>query len=314
MKLQHGAKRLARFMDFPVAVKAQKLRSRVVGSVLGRLYIDLNHSVDKSLLISGTPRSGSTWLANLLGEMLGYRLVFEPLTHGTDGIERYEARYLRVEASDQELQERFERLLTGAARDRALDTRNRQALARGRLVKGVATNLLLSWFQRQFPSVPVVYIVRHPLLVVSSYLQMSWLDPKPPEHWLEQDELMTDHLAPFEAVIASADTRLKQSALEWCVLNYVPMRQEHSPNLVQVRYEELVQEPQRVLNDLSIFLGLPERVLDAKRIETPSHTAESSVADRSSLMDAWRLRLSEEDVLEVDRFVREFGFDEYRVP
>jgi hypothetical protein len=312
MKLQHGAERLARFMDFPVAVKAQKLRSKVVGGVLGRLYIDLNHSLDKSLLISGTPRSGSTWLANLLGEMLRYRLIFEPLTHGTDGIERYEARYFREDANSQDLRERFERLLVGTARDPALDSRNQQALARGRLVKGIATNLLLGWFQKQFPSVPVVYLVRHPLLVVSSYMQMSWLTPKGAEHWLEQDQLMTDHLAPFEALIASADTRLKQSALEWCVLNYVPMHQEHSSNLIQVSYEELVMAPQRVLRDLSTFLGLEEPIMP-KSIKTPSHTAESSVADRSSLIDAWRLRLSEEDVLEVDRYVRGFGFDEYRV-
>ena len=312
MKSHDIAGRLAAFKSLPREVQAEKLRSKILGPTLGRLYIDLNHSLDSSLLVSGTPRSGSTWLANLLIEFLRFRLIFEPIALGEGEMQRYEYRYLRTTDPDPYLRSRLESLLTGREPDPS--ARNRQVLARGRLVKGVATNLLLGWFRQQFPTVPVVFTVRHPLLVVGSYMKMSWLTPKQPAHWLTQEELMADHLEPFRRTIESAVTPLRRSAVEWCVLNYVPKRAENRQDWIQVRYEDLVLEPELTLANIVRQLGIPDRGFRWSRISAPSHTAETSVGDRATLVDTARSGLSDSERKEVEWCVREFGLDEYLQP
>jgi hypothetical protein len=53
-------------------------RKGVVYPACRRLYRDSSEDIRRTLLIAGTARSGTTWLAELLGARLPCRIMFEP--------------------------------------------------------------------------------------------------------------------------------------------------------------------------------------------------------------------------------------------
>jgi len=45
------------------------------------LYFEKNHDLNNTIIIAGTGRSETTWLAQILDKYLHCRIIFEPLYH-----------------------------------------------------------------------------------------------------------------------------------------------------------------------------------------------------------------------------------------
>lgn len=296
----------------PPAIIWTKLRTTLLGHVLGRIYIDTNHDLERSVIIAGTHRSGSTWLANLVNHQLHYRLIFEPFRHAKKReLKIHRRRYLRPGTEHDELRQHFAALLQGTERNYHLNRKNNRLVCHGRLLKDVSINLLLKWVRLEFPSVPIIYLIRSPFQVVHSCLSVGWLSPKKPSRWLEQEVLMADYLEPYRWLIAESETRVERFALEWCILNYVPLQQFQAGEWKLVSYRSLLRQPEQTLKEICAYLGIPYRQSVLEQVAVPSHTAEAAVDDRDHLLEKWKHALSESEVKVIERYTREFQLERY---
>src|SRR5690606_27560775 len=94
-----------------------------------------------------------------------------------------------------------------------------------RVIKEIRANLFLKWLHVNFPQVPLLLIVRHPCAVVLSRLQLRWATDGDIHACLGQEQLVTDFLRPYLALIEGAQTDEEKHAIIWCIHYLVPLQQ-----------------------------------------------------------------------------------------
>ena len=240
--------------------------------------------------MGGVGRSGTTWVSDVINAHNQYRLMFEPFFPQKVAVcrnFRYR-QYLRPNDSNPDLKSAARTILTGRVRNRWIDQYNKCFIAKKRLIKDIRANLMLKWIHVNFPDLRIVVLMRHPCAVATSKLKSGWgthLD-----EFLNQPELMTDHLSPFRNTIESAKDDFEKHIILWCVENYVPLRQFAPGEVHYTLYERLCVEPEMEYERLFGFLG---RALDKKHlaaVRRPSVMSQknSAIVKGESLVDSWR--------------------------
>ena len=248
--------------------------------LLGGLYVDLARGDHRrSVLISGSPRSGTTWLSELVNHDNSYRRVFEPFHPGkVQDFRAFRSRqYLRPDDRREEFLEPARRALSGGLRNGWTD-RGGPALAGRRLVKEVRANLLLGWISANFPGLPIVLLLRRPRDVVASRLALGWDDNL--SETMGQEDLVNDHLLPMETEIRAATDPFERHLFLWCIDNYVPLRQLSPGDAHLLFYENLVRQPEVELRTLFTFLGEPFTPKVLSRVDLPSPTSRRDAEPR----------------------------------
>ena len=279
-----------------------------------------------NVFLFSTPRSGSTWLMELIWSQPGFKYcnqplsLFNPLVRQHLGIDRWEALY------EPESVPMFERYFRDIC-DGRLRFSNPNPL-RGHYrplthrivfkeIHGCADRI--NWFRDTFDA-RVAFLLRHPIAVAISSERFPLLDA-----FLEteyRDHFSHDQLA-FAAQIASRGTLLEQGVLSWCLQNSVPLR-EASDDWAVVTYEQLVVDPEPVIHELATKLDLPEpaRMRDAltvpsvnvriKSNEETQHLLYETPADRRpDLVDKWRRKVDASEEARAMEIVGTFDLDVY---
>lgn len=293
------------------------------------------------IFVTGSGRSGTTWIGDTLAAAAGACSVFEPMAPW--GLERPVSSpalgaepmaapglYLPPDEDHPEWREFWRGVLSGRRSSswtrqdwrRVPPRMNRWRLTRGAahrvaaaryglqarrsnrfLVKAIYSNLLLPWLAGK-EALRVVYITRHPCAVVGSRLRLGWPDSLDGIH---RQPLLMDHwLAPHHDVIRDAETPLERMTVLWCVENLVPLR-SWRPDWLHVAYEDLVAHPSDQFARLFRELGLT-------RVEAAERTAArlcSTPSPEAGKPAAWHANLTPEDGDRVLRLCRRFGLDFY---
>ena len=276
-----------------------------------RLYIDRAGGAEKAILLAGSARSGTTWLADVIASQLRCRVLFEPFH--PKRVPQYSAfrtmQYMRPETPHPALEEFCGAVFRGEIRGRWVDREATILRPQRRLIKEIRTNLLLRWISVNFPEVPRILVLRHPCAVVLSRLRAGWPARHDLNSFLAQDELVADHLAPHRAFMESADTPEERHAIVWCVTNLVPLRQFGNTDPNCVFYEHLCSNPTEAIPRLFGLLGAEWDPAVFGRLETPSSTVstESAVLRGIDRIEAWRHGLSADQVRRIVSVVDRFG-------
>jgi hypothetical protein len=223
--------------------------------------------------LTGSGRSGTTWLAELLSLDPRTRVIFEPFNRRVVKVPGVMGRpYLRRGEAAPEWLNFISDLHGGTISGDWVDylTPDR-ASAHRVLIKEIRSTLLLAWLRQNF-DLRVIYLLRHPCAVAESRARLGWT-PELAE-FLGQQDLMEDHLRPFEHVIAAARDPLQQHAVMWCVENLVARTEWTASEVLVVPYSRLASRPAETVNDVSKFLGWPSP-------PEPVHTARPSRTTRS---------------------------------
>ncbi len=283
-------------------------------------FLELNHDPNHTLLLVGSGRSGTTWLAEILVDALGARLVFEPLrtqsVPWTWPVSR--GHYLGADDdADEAVAAVLDRILSGRIRNRFTDKYNKARLVSRRVVKEVRATNLLPWIVRRYPRTPVVYLLRHPVPTAWSVSELGW--PEQLEPLLSQQSLMQGPLKPFQSLIdeaAASTDRFHRVVLQWCLENFVPIHQLDARRVHVVFYEQMVDDPGGELERLRSYLlsfgpDWDAETASVKSVARPSRSnyRGTDTTSGSARLDAWVNEVPGDRVERALALVRGFGLD-----
>ncbi len=238
-------------------------------------YLDLGHGIRDTTLVVSTGRSGSTWVAEVINHRRDHRLVFEPFR--SDRVRRARAFKLGqyIDPADQAhpLARDVDALLAGRVRNWWTDRQNPKRIARRRIVKEIRITNLIPWIRARHPELRIVYVVRDPVAVARSWLELDWSDGL--DDFLAQDELLAcfDGISDHITAVAQRGDRFERLVLRWCLENAIPLRAQVSSDVHLVEYERLRDDPGPELEHLFAYLGTPgDGALEA--VGRPSQTAD----------------------------------------
>ena len=278
-----------------------------------RLYLNPPPEFERSILVAGTARSGTTWLGDLIASQVPCRILFEP--YNPDLVPDYRQfnyfQYMRPEATNQEFQIFTNCVLAGTIRSRWVDRQNERIFARYRLIKEIRANLSLKWIHDHFPQVPIVFIIRHPCAVVHSRMALGWATDGDIAPFLSQPNLIEDHLRNHLDIIKSVTTDEEKHAVIWSISNLVPLRQLASGDVKTVFYEDLHRQPENEIRKIFEFIRQPFDPKINHNMSRPSQTtrATSAVVTNSDRIAHWRTRLEPAQIENILRVVKAFGLE-----
>lgn len=278
------------------------------------------------IVVTGSGRSGTTWLLDILGHDRSVRPIFEPLHFkNVPNTRHLWGLYLRADESHQELESFLQKVFYHRA-DRAWfswmtcrvdwDTplwKRPRAYRNGlkywrpyaarRAIKFIKASLMLPWLQQRFPS-KMIYITRHPCAVLSSRQEMGWGGN--PLRFLEQQHLAEDFLDEHRPWLEQAEGSLfKKLTLVWCIENLVPQRQIHSGELDVhwTTYEDLVLKTEETLHHILEFIDFHP----ANRNAIVSQAIASLGAAKEERLSKWKAHLDSDQIRFIMESAERFG-------
>jgi Sulfotransferase family len=280
------------------------------------------------ILVTGAPRSGTTWVGRMLTLAPGVGYIHEPFNPTTDAgisgrpVVRFfeyvtpetEARYApHLERSlrfsyDLRRQLPNIRSARGAGRtatDLVAFTRLRLARARP-LVKDPIAVFSAGWLADRF-GMDVIVTIRHPAAFVASFTRLGYRHDF--DSFLAEPQLLVDYLGPFEGEIRryaeEPGDPIDEAVLLWrLVYATVDRYRTERPDWSFVRHEDLSLDPLGGYAALYSRLGLEytDDVQEAIRAHTsaenPDRLEEKHAVklDSRAGLSGWRKALSEEQV------------------
>ena len=289
------------------------------------------------ILVTGTHRSGTTWVGKMLAADASTAYISEPLNvlH-RPGVFHAKVNYwYQYVCGDNEAEflTAFHELLEFDYRlwDEIRSIRSRKdflrmgrdffifynGLMRGQrlLLKDPFAVFSTPWFAKRL-NCKVVVTVRHPAAFASSLKRLNW--PFNFGDLLHQPLLMRDHLEPYreEMQAVQADDVIGQAALLWKVIyRTVHATQVLHPDFILVRHEDISRDPVPAYRDLyrSLDLDFTPRVektiLSSSSSENPVELSRKQVygvkLDSRASITMWKKRLSAEEIDRVRKMTEE---------
>jgi hypothetical protein len=256
------------------------------------------------LLISGSPRSGTTWLAEIIAASESSRLIWEPLQEGNPTMATYPFKSKRpflskIQSEYNELDPFFKKLLNGrnlnshTLRLKVNPDNLYKAFTNSRLViKFVRGNGVVSYLQSRFNLPKPVVILRHPCAVVASQLRMGTWDDHP-----HLDPDLVNEYPNFNLLLKETESLEERLALTWAgdILSAL----HNSNNLQIIFYEDLVLNGEEELN--KIFRewsdsNAPYGSLKKLNVQSSTSKTWSSKEDGMAKIQGWSKYLNEEKI------------------
>lgn len=293
----------------------QRVSRRALSPLLLRITASRYYDPRSTLVIAGSPRSGTTWLAELLNRIPRSAILFEP-EHVQQVPEARAAglTWHTIKEPDEDWpqgRQFFDRVLRGqliSSWTVAHVPVTSAVAPRTWIVKFVDANFMLGWLAKNFPIKPPALLVRHPCAVIASQLRRGWSNPHPPrlKGFLARYPQFTDYLETLRDPAEFA-------AALWSMQTYAPLMLPRPWPFVLIPYEDLAADPRRELSRLfdAWQLAMPEGVLEGAL--RPSGTTDTGSALRAGAdpSSAWRNSLSARQIDGILAVIRAFGLDFY---
>lgn len=279
-----------------------------------------------NLFLFSMPRSGSTWLMELLWSQPGFKAINEPLDlrlpHVQRSLRTTEWRDLINESATPLLDNYFASI--GSGHNHAADPSPFDPFFRARTHRIVFKMIhggedRINWFRDSF-NAKIVYLIRHPIAVTLS----REVYPRLPA-LLSSD--YQRHFTPaqlrFAKNILAVGSKLEQGMVEWCLQNAVPLR-DATPDWAIVSYEQTVVDPDSVVSYLvdKIELSAAERM--HQRLTVPSASVkgksdaetQQALANRDHeptwLVQKWRKKIDDQTERRLMEILDRFELDCYQ--
>jgi len=295
-----------------------KTKRRMKREIFSRLYMDLGDEKD-FVLVLGSGRSGTTWLADVISQAFRYRLIFEPFWHlhiEVNGVKDYfHHRY--ISAEDAKYDKYIKYVISGNYRNVRVNMNYQYGPYNGRVIKDICANLLMERILQIFPEAPIIFIIRHPCAVVYSRLnKVNWSDPWGwHAHLFNYQKVLIDKY--FNNKQFFPRDELEDHAITYCYENYLPLSIRNK-NVYFVYYEKLVLNLESEIEKILRYIEKKKnnkrciKSLQEIKIKFLISTPESHnllIENQLEHLFKWRRDLDAKDILRIKRIVRQFKLD-----
>lgn len=302
--------------------------------LLTRCNIHRQGSLGDIFLISA-PRSGSTWLMEIIAAEPGVKFVNEPFTPkfvkkarlptGLEGKLPLNKWKVLVVPPGADIQFRAHLLENGATRIRGpyhIFGRNFDFLTNRRVLKDVDTTSICEWIDDQDLGFKIVYLIRHPIPTALSLVHGSMLRPEANLlHEGFRNRYLSDELATYAWGIVQNGSEFEKGVLQWCLDNLVLWRAitRGNRNWLLFTYEELLLSPVNSIQLIAERLELSHLDRLLRRIRIPSAT---TWPDRVEIVEKanpvqrvkeWQVQVTESAQRTAFEIVSRFGIDAYEL-
>lgn len=293
--------------------------------------------VSDTILIAGTPRSGTTWIMELLNTLPHYKTIFEPLNpYWFPDITQigFNSRpYVPVDEEWVEGRVYLNQVLSGRLYH-PLDTYPFKPkmlwyslFASKLIVKFVRLNRLLPWVSKNFSLKHMFFIIRHPCATISSQLKTGYtgyhVSHSPYHNIVPSIEILTDEINKINDVDIDYAQTLKRIhrpeellAFSWCLDTLIPLVSKESKKWSILFYEQLISERDKGINN--IFNSLHENRIPRtayKHLATPSMVTKDDdihyLKNNKKQLSKWTTSLGNKSIQNILRVVSDFHLDFY---
>lgn len=314
-----------------------KIRKSLLNYLDRKLFDNKEIDIKDTILILGSPRSGTSWLMFIMAAIPDYTYLFEPLQphRFPKSVETgFKSRtYIKPDINWPKGEDYLERVFTGKIVSKEpiyefkLEMIMSRFLSNKLIVKSVRMNRMLPWVVEKFPLKKTLFIIRHPCAVVASQIKTGWcgyhssqppykdIFPKPKDIVKEASNiqgLRPEILNKLKKMNSLEETL----AAAWCLDQYVPLSQPKSYPWTAMTYEHLVKNgikaikplfedlgEQKVPRSINKFLDLPADMV--KRLKS------GAISDRDKQLSKWKKNLSEKQIKKILKIVEIFDMDFY---
>jgi hypothetical protein len=273
------------------------------------------------------PRSGSTWLMELIWSQPGFKCVNEPLdlrnplVRNALDISDWEELHALPPEALAKLHSYFEGYCEGrvhAAEPAPFRNRFYRPLTERIVFKVIhGGEDKINWFRDSFHG-RVAYFIRHPIAVSLSHEVF----PRLGAFLGSSKRHFSGTQLRYAKRIAERGSKLEQGVLDWCFQNAVPLRNATSDWAI-LSYEQFVLNPESAVNYLAEKLELPDRGLMMTQLARASGVVKKSDEEtqrilkgeaegRERLVSKWRKKVSEEEERRAMDILELFEIDAYR--
>ena len=282
----------------------------------------------RPIFITGAPRSGTSWLGQILGSYSGMRYVYEPFNHQWNpklSGQLQQFKYLSGGAkASLEINRNGDRAFEGRQNIKQIG----RALYRGYwmhtlgpfdrvVVKDPTAVLMADWIQHRYAA-DIVFITRHPCGFASSIMAQGWKISL--KRLFNQKPLMDEYLGEFSDLLerAEQDPWLRLGAF-WGAVHFVAFKQlNRYAHWHLCIYEDLCNDPIRQVLAVTERLGLGSlnnstlKLLNSRRNQNEGDSG-STRKDSKKMPEIWKERLSPHQIDAVIGVVAEFGLGSYEL-
>jgi len=309
-----------------------KITQRIDKSIMSKKNIDINNTI----LLSGSPRSGTTWLMEILGALPNYTYLFEPLNPIRFSSESFKVGFrsrpyfqsdIEWPVGEEYLRKIFTGRTGGLPPLLKSEMFTNRLLADKLIVKSINLNRLLPWIAKRFQLRKIILIIRHPCAVVASQLKtglcayipksLPYKDTFPTlENILEEAHEIKDLDNELYKSLKKIEKQEELLAAAWCLDNYVPLSFPKTYPWTTVIYEDLVKNGEKEITHIFREIGeknIPRSAI--RRLNTPSVATvwgeRNLCKNPNEQLSKWKNFLSEKQIQRVFKIVSDFGLDFY---
>lgn len=291
--------------------------------------------LETTILVAGAPRSGTTWLAEMLSRLPKYKLLNEPLLiHNNPSAVQHGIDW-RTFVAPGDNRPRLERYLQKVFAGRIglgpwwhFKSENRIGKLREHVrcpclvVKLCRAGRMLNWITSRFPLRGTIFIIRHPCAVVSSMLERGGWPVLEPDSYAGQNrtpealllELPDDLLEDYGDFLRNLDTHHEILAATWCLDHYIPLVYDRNERgeWHAVRYEELVLSPGEVIGEISDYLSEEISLKMVKHKASSKYSSNSLKKDEpQKQLEKWKFKLTGKKIKDIKNVVNKFSLGKY---
>ncbi|MEW6428226.1 MAG: hypothetical protein AB1568_09360 [Thermodesulfobacteriota bacterium] len=296
--------------------KATFLFRGVTNSILLNTIHKRRYNLCDTLIIAGTTRSGSTWLAEIVSAHPQAGQIFEPISPTNVRSAKKTGftfdTFLTPETDWPAGKNFMEKVLRGQILTPWTTSQipvSKTGKIRFLVVKFVRANLLLGWLTQNFPIKPPALIIRHPCAIIASQLHKEWV---PPKRMLLSNPFFAN--APkLKQMCEHLDQPEELLTLKWCMRYYAPLSTPAPYPFHLMTYEGLVRDGEEEIQKLFSIWGMSPAKESFACLLQPSKTVTgiSQIIRGSDPLSGWNKRLSDDQVKRVLEVVRMFNLDFY---
>jgi len=290
-------------------------RAAAIGSNWVRHRLGSEFSLHESVVVLASPRSGSTWVTEVIGSCPGFGVVNEPLHPqfvAPRSLRLQSRTYLSPTSAAVDLESYLRAAFTGdVVRPFAVGFSDPMEPWRvnrwiSKVVHGAG---LTGWLAEHLPEPQYVGLLRHPCAVVASQRQKKMITPDGFQSARLQFASLWPELA---TTLAAVKTEISLYAACWCMDAFALTNCQQPPRFRLVCYEDLVSSADTAFASLADWVGASSPAVGAPGLSTPSASTQEPMLGSTAQLGKWQDLLTRAEVNEVVSLADAFGLSFYR--